>query len=531
MLPGFDLASFGQTAGPIAALLLVAGIIFAESGLLVGFFLPGDSILFTLGILIQGSGSFHLDVNVNMAVIVLVIAAVLGDNIGYIFGKKIGPKLFKKPDSVLFKQENVQKAQEFYEKHGGKTIIIARFTPIIRTLAPIVAGIGKMKYKTFFLYNLIGGTIWAAGVTYLGFFAGKLLHDAGVDVDSVLLPIILIIVSTSAIPAVIELMKNEKRRNRITEKIKETKYLNKIYPVIAKILKTIGKITSKIYGKIYPVISHSTFIPSIVMISGAVLFIFALTNMNNIDLNMPITEWFYDNRIRGFTDFYGFLSIMLDPKLVLFLTVMCSILWVMEKRRFKLALLLMTAVAFVYSIATSLKSLFSNPRPPVEFMARPIEIDYSFPSGHTLTVMVLAFVIAYIVSKVTKRKWAIIVAYLVALILTVVVAISRIYLGYHWMTDVIASIGLGCVAVSIIIVLDFTISQSKPGILASIKKIKRLNFKKLKKAIQKKLKKLKKKKSKQQSKKKTKSKSKKQVKKSKRKNQKKSKKKNKNKRR
>src|SRR5664280_1967549 len=123
MIPGFDLVQFAQTAGPLSALLIVAAIIFAESGLLIGFFFPGDSVLFTLGFLVQGTSSFRLDINIHLVVLVLFIAAVLGNSVGYVFGKKIGPRLFKKPDSLLFRQENVQKAQDFYDKYGGKTII------------------------------------------------------------------------------------------------------------------------------------------------------------------------------------------------------------------------------------------------------------------------------------------------------------------------------------------------------------------------------------------------------------------------
>jgi len=220
MLPGFDLSQFAQTAGPIAALLVVAGIIFAESGLLIGFFLPGDSLLFTLGFLIQGTGSFKLGLNIIFVIIVLFIAAALGDNTGYMFGRKIGPRLFKKPDSLLFRHENVQKAQDFYEKHGAKTIIIARFVPIVRTFAPLVAGIGKMNYKTFFLFNLVGAFLWAAGVTYLGFFMGKILTSMGIEVDTILLPIVALILFVSFAPAIYHLLKKKEQRQTIWLKIK-----------------------------------------------------------------------------------------------------------------------------------------------------------------------------------------------------------------------------------------------------------------------------------------------------------------------
>jgi len=215
MIPGFDLVHFAQTAGPLAALLIVAAIVFAESGLLIGFFLPGDSILFTLGFLIQGTSSFTLDLNIHIVVFVLFIAAVIGDNVGYMFGRKIGPHLFTRPNSLLFKQENVQKAQDFYDKYGGKTIIIARFIPIVRTFAPLIAGVAKMNHKTFTLFNLIGGVLWAALLTYLGYFLGKLLQNIGVDVDAILLPIIALILIISIAPALYHILKDKKQRQAI----------------------------------------------------------------------------------------------------------------------------------------------------------------------------------------------------------------------------------------------------------------------------------------------------------------------------
>jgi membrane-associated protein len=215
MIPGFDFIQFAQTAGPIAALLIVAAIIFAESGLLIGFFLPGDSILFTLGFLIQGTNSFTLDLNIHLTILFLFMAAVLGDNVGYLFGRKLGPKLFTKPNSLLFRQENVQKAQDFYNKHGGKTIIIARFIPIVRTFAPLIAGVAKMNHRTFMAYNLIGGALWTAGITYLGYFLGKLLQGLGVDIDVILLPIVAIILIASVAPALYHLLKDKKQRQAL----------------------------------------------------------------------------------------------------------------------------------------------------------------------------------------------------------------------------------------------------------------------------------------------------------------------------
>lgn len=220
MIPGFDFIHFAQTSAPIIVLLVVALIVFAESGLLIGFFLPGDSVLFTLGFLIQGTKTFNLDLNIHLAVLALFIAAAIGDNVGYSFGHKIGPRLFKRPNSLLFRQENVKKAQDFYDKYGGKTIIIARFIPIVRTFAPLIAGVANMSRKTFMLFNLIGAALWAAGITYLGYFLGFYLQKLGIDVDTILLPIIALILLASVAPALYHLLKDKAKRQAIWQATK-----------------------------------------------------------------------------------------------------------------------------------------------------------------------------------------------------------------------------------------------------------------------------------------------------------------------
>jgi len=210
MIPGIDLIEFIKWASIIG----VAAVIFAESGLLIGFFLPGDSLLFTTGFLIQ-TGILSLDIH--LAVIVIFLAAVAGDSVGYTFGRRLGPRLFSKQDARLFKQEYIQQAQAFYEKHGGKTIILARFIPIVRTFAPIVAGAGKMEYRRFLSFNLIGGFLWAAGVTYAGYFLGKVFESMGLEIDRILLPIVAVIIIISVLPPAIHIFKDKKTRTAFWE--------------------------------------------------------------------------------------------------------------------------------------------------------------------------------------------------------------------------------------------------------------------------------------------------------------------------
>src|SRR3954447_27073387 len=164
----------------------VLAIVFAESGLLIGFFLPGDSLLFTAGFLASSLGIF----NIWALAIGCFLAAVLGDSVGYAFGHRIGRPLFNKEDSLFFHRDHLLRAQAFYEKHGGKTIILARFLPVVRTFAPIVAGVGAMPYPRFLAFNVIGGALWALGLTTAGYFFGSLIPDP----DRYLLPIIVLII-------------------------------------------------------------------------------------------------------------------------------------------------------------------------------------------------------------------------------------------------------------------------------------------------------------------------------------------------
>ncbi len=200
----------------------IVAIIFAESGLLIGFFLPGDSLLFTAGVLssaaagkVLGGDTTQPLFNIWLLCGLCFVAAIAGDSVGYWFGNKVGPRIFTKQDSLLFRKKNVEIAQNFYEKHGGKTIILARFIPIVRTFAPIVAGIGKMPYRTFLAYNVVGGFFWSVGVTFLGYLLGSAIPPE--DVDKYLLPLIILIVLISVAPAAYHILKDKENRQQIME--------------------------------------------------------------------------------------------------------------------------------------------------------------------------------------------------------------------------------------------------------------------------------------------------------------------------
>jgi membrane-associated protein len=172
-------------------------VVYSETGLLVGFFLPGDSFLFTIGV-VAGAGA----VNIVAVNIVLMLAAMLGDSTGYLLGRQTGPRIFSRPDSTLFKQEYVTRTKAFYERYGGKTLIFARFVPIVRTFAAFIAGVGQMPYRRFLPFSICGGIGWVALMTTLGFWLGK-VPFVKANFDKVIILIILI----SLLPTIIEVIK------------------------------------------------------------------------------------------------------------------------------------------------------------------------------------------------------------------------------------------------------------------------------------------------------------------------------------
>ncbi len=183
----FNIVALVKTFGYLG----IFGVVFAESGLFFGFFLPGDSLVFTAGFL--ASQNY---LNIYILLVGLLISAVVGDNVGYWFGAKVGPMIFKKEDSRFFKKHYVEEAHKFFEKYGGKSLILARFVPVVRTFIPIVAGVAKMEYKKFFLFNVVGGLLWAVGLCLAGFYLGRVIPDA----DTYIIPIILLIIVVSVLP-------------------------------------------------------------------------------------------------------------------------------------------------------------------------------------------------------------------------------------------------------------------------------------------------------------------------------------------
>ncbi len=188
-----DLPALVQWAGYVG----MTAIIFTETGLLIGFFLPGDSLLVTAGLLAATRPEFGL--NVWSLGAILTVAAIVGDTVGYHIGKYTGPRIFTRPDSLLFKRDHLLRAQAFYEKHGGKTIILARFVPIIRTFAPLVAGVGQMTYTRFLAYNVVGGFLWIWSMLLTGYVLGLTVPGVAKHVEKV----ILLVIFLSILPGII----------------------------------------------------------------------------------------------------------------------------------------------------------------------------------------------------------------------------------------------------------------------------------------------------------------------------------------
>jgi membrane-associated protein len=184
-------------------MLGVLAIVFVESGLLVGFFLPGDALLFTAGLL-SSTGTLP---DLWVLLLTIPIAAIAGDQLGYAIGRKAGPAIFNRPDSRFFHHEHVERAQEFFDRHGPRTIVLARFVPIVRTFAPVSAGVARMDYRTFLTYNVVGGLLWGVGVTTLGYFLGQ-VEFVKANIEFVLIAI----VGVSVTPVLLELYRGNSRR-------------------------------------------------------------------------------------------------------------------------------------------------------------------------------------------------------------------------------------------------------------------------------------------------------------------------------
>lgn len=194
-----DIPSLVQTAGYVG----VFGIVYAETGLLVGFFLPGDSLLFTAGIL-ASQGYLHIV----WLCVGLFAVTLLGDTTGYFIGRRVGPKLFTRPKSFFFNPEHLTRSHEFYERHGGKAVIIARFVPVVRTFSPVVSGLARMRYTSFFAYSVIGALLWSVGLTLLGYWLGQIVPN----IERYIIPGIIIIVLLSVSPGIYHVLKDPKGR-------------------------------------------------------------------------------------------------------------------------------------------------------------------------------------------------------------------------------------------------------------------------------------------------------------------------------
>jgi membrane-associated protein len=204
---GIDVEKVIQSGG----ILLVGAMVFAESGLLVGFFLPGDTLLFTAGFF-AAQGKLPLI----WLLATVIVAAIAGDSVGYTIGRRTGHRIFTKKDGLFFRQEYIERAEKFYNDHGGKTIIMARFIPVVRTFAPLVAGVGKMPYRRFLSFNIVGAALWGGGVVLLGHWLGSKIPN----IDKYLLPVVLLAMLFTFSPMILHVLRDKKIRHDILVKLK-----------------------------------------------------------------------------------------------------------------------------------------------------------------------------------------------------------------------------------------------------------------------------------------------------------------------
>src|SRR5919107_989209 len=205
-----NIIDFLTTKGLLLTYFGLIFIVFAETGLAVGFFLPGDSLLVVAGLIARAGR-----LNVAILLSTLFVAAVVGDAVGYYTGHRLGPRLFSREKSLLFRPSHLQKAHEFYEKYGGKTIIIARFVPIVRTFAPIVAGAAQMSYRRFVVYNLVGGFLWVFSMILAGYYLGTIIENAlGVRLEDHIEKVVIVVVALSLLPPVFEYLKSRREKKR-----------------------------------------------------------------------------------------------------------------------------------------------------------------------------------------------------------------------------------------------------------------------------------------------------------------------------
>lgn len=238
-----DLEALIRDYGATVVYIILFAIIFAESGLFFGFFLPGDSLLLTAGLLaykgVPLSTGGELKLSLLVMIPLLFVAAVTGDNVGYWFGRKVGPPLFKRPQSLFFRPKNLLAAKAFYDKHGGKTITLARFMPVIRTFVPIVAGAVSMEWRRFTFFNFFGGLIWVAGVLIAGYSLARAIPPN--VLDRYFLIIVLVVIIVSLLPAIIHMWRTE--RHEIFAWIK-TRILRR--PTVEKPISEADKDDSKV---------------------------------------------------------------------------------------------------------------------------------------------------------------------------------------------------------------------------------------------------------------------------------------------
>jgi membrane-associated protein len=378
--------------GPLA-IVIVMGVVFAETGLLAGFFLPGDSLLFTTGILVA-HGTIGMPIG---AVIVAVsVAAFAGDQLGYLIGRRVGPRLLSRPQSRLLDPGHLRRASRFFDRHGPRAVILARFVPVARTFTPPAAGAGEMPYRRFIAYNAVGAAAWSASMLGAGcLFGGVPFVNAHIE----LLTITIVLLSLA--PAGVALLRSRLRTN----------------PALTTWLVAGGVLGC---GLVTAALADS-----------------ALEGDGLAASDTSIVSAVVDHRSYGLTPFARAASWVGSEVSITVLTA-AVLLGLLLARRHRDAAVVAVAMAGSAALVVGIKHAVMRARPGPADLLGPIDHGYSFPSGHTLfSTVFLAMVLWLLLPRLESRRRPLAVG--ATVVLAVAVGASRVYLGYHWPTDVLAS--------------------------------------------------------------------------------------------
>ena len=378
--------------GPLSVLIVMA-VVFVETGLLAGFFLPGDSLLFTAGLLVAHG---VIGMPIWMVIVAASVAAFAGDQLGYLIGRRLGPRLMSRPQSRLLNPEHLERASSFFDRHGPRAVILARFVPVARTFTPPAAGAGRMPYRQFVIYNAIGAVAWCTSMLGAGYLFGG-IPFVNAHIELITLGIVLL----SLAPAGVAVLRSRLRTNpRLALRLVSA-------GVVACALATVALADAALERD--GAAAHDSSITDTVI-------------LHRSDTVTPLAQ----------------AASWVGGEVSIALLSLAVIVTLFLARRRREAVVFGTAMAGAAVLVVGIKHLVMRARPGPADLLGSVDHGYSFPSGHTLfSTVFLAMVVWLLLPHLSRRLRPFVVG--AAVVLAVAVGASRVYLGYHWPTDVLAS--------------------------------------------------------------------------------------------